>query len=84
VLRWRLLSATLIIAPLLGLMVADFSYNFGAPGIWLAPLALLITAAAVAEMLDCSRAEPAPVVVERPCRCVSWSFRPAWSRCCGV
>jgi phosphatidate cytidylyltransferase len=51
VLRWRLLSAMLIIAPLLGLMVADFGYNFGVPGIWLAPLALLMTAAAVAEML---------------------------------
>ena len=50
-LRWRLLSATLLIAPLLGLMVADFGCNFGVPGIWLAPLALLITAAAVAEML---------------------------------
>jgi phosphatidate cytidylyltransferase len=51
VLRWRLLSAMLLIAPLLGLMAADFGYNFGVPGIWLAPLALLITAAAVAEML---------------------------------
>jgi len=50
VLRWRLLSATLIITPLLVLIVADFHYHFGAPGIWLVPLALLVTAAAVHEM----------------------------------
>ena len=56
-LRWRLLSATLLIAPLLGLMVADFGCNFGVPGIWLAPLALLMTAAAVAEMLALFRSQ---------------------------
>jgi hypothetical protein len=57
VLRWRLLSAILIIAPLLGLMVADFSLNFGAPGLWLVPLALLLTAMAVAEVLDLLRSQ---------------------------
>jgi phosphatidate cytidylyltransferase len=55
VLRWRLLTAMLIIAPLLGLMVADYSYHFGAPGVWLAPLALLFSIAAVSEMLDLFR-----------------------------
>ncbi len=50
-LRWRLLSATLIITPLLVLIVADFHYHFGAPGIWLVPLALWLTAAAVREVL---------------------------------
>jgi phosphatidate cytidylyltransferase len=65
VLRWRLLSAILIIAPLLGLMVADFSLNFGVPGLWLVPLALLITAMAVAEVLD--------LLLSQNLRPASWS-----------
>jgi phosphatidate cytidylyltransferase len=57
VLRWRLLTAMLIIAPLLGLMVADYRYHFGAPGVWLAPLAVLFSIAAVAEVLDLFRSK---------------------------
>ena len=48
-LRYRLLMATLIIAPLVGLLLAD--YHWGPPGAWLAPLALLAVVAAVGEML---------------------------------
>jgi len=48
----RLLFATLILVPLLGLLIADFVWNGGAPGIWLAPLGLLISLAAAAEILD--------------------------------
>lgn len=64
-LRWRLLSATLIITPLLALIVADFHYHFGAPGIWLVPLALLLAAAAVHEMLS--------LFCEQDLRPTSWS-----------
>ncbi len=56
-LRWRLLIAVLIIAPVVGLLVADYKYNFGAPGIWLSPLALLLAVAAVAEVLDLLRSK---------------------------
>lgn len=64
-LRWRLLTAMLIIAPLLALLVADYRYNFGAPGVWLAPLAVLLSIAAVAELLDLFRS--------KNLRPVSWS-----------
>lgn len=57
VLRWRLLVAAAIIAPLVGLLLADFHFNFGVPGIWLSPLALLLTAIASAEVLDLLRAK---------------------------
>ncbi len=51
----RLLFATLILLPLLGLLIADFCWNAGAPGVWLAPLGLAISLAAAAEILDLLR-----------------------------
>ena len=51
----RLLFATLILLPLLGLLIADFFWNAGAPGVWLAPLGLAISLAAAAEILDLLR-----------------------------
>jgi phosphatidate cytidylyltransferase len=57
VLRWRLLVAALIIAPLLGLLLADYHLNFGAPGIWLSLLPPLLAAAAAAELLALMRAK---------------------------
>lgn len=49
-LRYRLLMAAAILAPVLGLLVADF--RLGPPGAWLAPLALLVVVAATGELLD--------------------------------
>jgi len=57
VLRWRLLVAAAIIVPLVGLLLADFHFNFNVPGIWLFPLALLLTVLASAEVLDLLRAK---------------------------
>ncbi len=51
-LRWRLLVAAIIVAPLLALLVVDFRYNLGAPGIWLSPLTVVFAMLGVAEMLD--------------------------------
>ncbi|MBC8869289.1 MAG: phosphatidate cytidylyltransferase [Planctomycetes bacterium] len=56
-LRWRLLVAAAIIVPLVGLLLADFHFNFGVPGIWLCPLALLLTVMASAEVLDLLRSK---------------------------
>ena len=39
-----------IIAPLVGLMILDYRFNFGLPGIWLAPLPVLFTLLGVAEV----------------------------------
>jgi len=50
VLRTRLLLAACILVPLLGLVAADFLWNFGAPGIWLFPVGLAINAAAATEL----------------------------------
>jgi phosphatidate cytidylyltransferase len=49
------LVAAVIIIPLVGLLLADFHFNFGVPGVWLWPLPLLLTAMAVAEVLDLLR-----------------------------
>jgi phosphatidate cytidylyltransferase len=51
VLRWRLIVAVLIIAPLVALAVVDFRYNFGAPGILLAPVGLAAGLLAAGEIL---------------------------------
>lgn len=51
-LRWRLVSAAIIVAVLSGLFWLDYSWNFDRPGIWLVPVTLLIAGLAVAEMLD--------------------------------
>ena len=54
-LRTRLLVAISILIPLLGLLIADFRWNGGAPGIWLAPFCLITSLAAAAEILDLLR-----------------------------
>ena len=51
-LRWRLIFAAIIIVPLVGLVVADFHFNFGAPGILLAPIGLISGLVAAGEILD--------------------------------
>ncbi len=56
-LRWRLLVATAIIVPLVGLLLADVHCNLGVPGIWLFPLALLLTVLASTEVLDLLRSK---------------------------
>jgi phosphatidate cytidylyltransferase len=56
-LRWRLLVAAIIIGPLVGLLVLDFRWNFGTPGIWLWPLVLVIAVLAASEMLSLLRAK---------------------------
>ena len=50
-LHWRLIFAAIILAPLVALGVADFKYNFGAPGILLAPVGLAVGLLAVGEIL---------------------------------
>lgn len=51
-LRWRLLAAAVILTPLVFLLVADYRWNGGVPGVWLAPLGLAIVALASGELLD--------------------------------
>jgi phosphatidate cytidylyltransferase len=52
--HWRLLLGTLIIAALVGLCWLD--HLAAVPGIWLAPVAVLITIAATGEVLELSKA----------------------------
>ena len=51
-LRVRLLVAALIIGPLLAIVVADYSIDFGAPGILLVPVGLIFGLIAAAEIVD--------------------------------
>ena len=56
-LRWRLISAAIILAVLLGLLFLDFHYapviqGQVASGLWLVPLILLMVALASAELVD--------------------------------
>jgi phosphatidate cytidylyltransferase len=61
-LHQRLISAAIVIAILLTLVWADYSHNFGAPGIWLAPLALVLALLATGEYLAmCRNAGLAPI-----------------------
>lgn len=65
-LRWRLISAAIIIALLLGLCWLDFNFNFQRPGIWLLPLAFAAVVLAAGEavwMLQSSNHAPLPWVV---------------------
>ncbi len=60
-LGWRLLAAAVILIPLVLLCWLDDRSNFGRPGIWLVPLAALVTVVAVMEMsglLQSSRYRP--------------------------
>jgi phosphatidate cytidylyltransferase len=51
-LKLRLLSATIIISGLLGLLYLDAQYSWGAPGVWLLPLALVVAVMMVYELVD--------------------------------
>ncbi len=52
-LKWRLLSAAVIISGLLGLLHLDFHHPvLGVAGIWLLPLALVVSVMMVYELLD--------------------------------
>ncbi len=53
VLKWRLISAAVIISGLLGLLHMDFHHPLlGVAGIWLLPLALVVSVLMVHELLD--------------------------------
>jgi phosphatidate cytidylyltransferase len=53
VLRWRLLSAAVILSVLLALVGLDYRLAmFGVPGIWLLPVLLLVSVLATNELLD--------------------------------
>ena len=52
-LRWRLLSAAIVLTILLTLLWVDFqNFVFQRPGAWLFPLAVLLTVLGTAELLD--------------------------------
>ncbi len=51
-LRWRLISAAIILALLALLIWLDLVHNLGRPGIWFAPVVILVAALAAAEVLD--------------------------------
>ncbi len=50
-LRWRLLSAAVVLIILITLVWADLTHNGGAPGVWLAPLALVVGMLATGELI---------------------------------
>ena len=49
-LRWRLIGALAIIAPVLGLLWLDGYVNFGRPGIWLLSFGALVSGTALGEL----------------------------------
>lgn len=51
-LKWRLISAAVIISGLLGLLHLDFHHPLGTAGVWLLPLALVVSVMMVHELLD--------------------------------
>jgi len=51
-LRWRLLSATVILTVAFVLIWLDYAWNFGYPGIWLTPLLVLCALGGAAETAD--------------------------------
>lgn len=57
-LKLRLLSATVIIAGLVGLLYLDHQHPCGAPGVWLVPLAVAVAIMMVRELLDLWSARP--------------------------
>ena len=57
-LKWRLISASVIIGGLLGLLHLDFHYPLGAAGVWLLPLAVTASAMIVYELLDLWKERP--------------------------
>jgi phosphatidate cytidylyltransferase len=69
-LRWRLISAAVILAALFALMWLD--YAVGPTGTWLAPLLLLMALASTQELLDMTSG-PEGHVGEQTIRPVSWT-----------
>lgn len=63
-LKWRLISAAIIISGLSTLLYVDYSFPWRAPGIWLIPLAVLAALMISFELLD--------LWSERPDRPVAW------------
>lgn len=61
-LRWRLLTAAIILGPLVGLVYADFHFNFGAPGLLLMPIGLAAGLLAAGEILEMLKAKGHDVV----------------------
>ena len=57
-LRWRLISAAIIVAVLLALIWLDYrQVYFGTPGAWLLPLLLVVSVLATEELLNLVRAQ---------------------------
>ena len=48
--RVRLFWTIAVLAPFIALVWADFNYNFGAPGLWLFLLAILVSVLATLEL----------------------------------
>ncbi len=61
-LKWRLISAAVILSGLLGLLHLDFHHPLGTSGIWLLPLALIVSVMMAYELLDLWSERP-----DRPC-----------------
>lgn len=57
-LKWRFISAAVIIAGLLGLVYLDLGFPLGVGGVWLLPLAVVISVMTVHELLDLWRERP--------------------------
>lgn len=51
-LRWRLVSAAVILTGFFGLLYLDYHHPLGTSGAWLLPLALLVSVLMVSELLD--------------------------------
>ena len=70
-LKWRVISATIIITGLLGLFILDWHFPLGTGGVWLVPLIALISVLMVRELLDLWRErpdcpQPWPVYISAP------------------
>jgi len=52
VLRWRIVSSTVIVLILVVTCWTDYQYNFDRPGIWLIPLCFLLCGMAITELFD--------------------------------
>ncbi|MGE0760622.1 MAG: phosphatidate cytidylyltransferase [Pirellulaceae bacterium] len=55
-LRWRLMAAAAMLTPLIALLVVDFCWNGGAPGVWLVMPGWAVASMVTAEVLTLVRA----------------------------
>lgn len=60
-LRWRLIAAACIIFPLLFIIWLDDQHNFGRPGIYLIPVAVVVSQMACAELCELFKAKSIPL-----------------------